>query len=45
MSLASYQLLYPAILLIYIEVDGVGVEPTPLDFQSSASTELAYRPY
>ncbi len=28
-----------------IEVDGVGIEPTPLGLQPSASTMLAYRPY
>lgn len=26
-------------------VGSVGVEPTPMDFQSIASTELAYFPY
>ena len=28
-----------------IQMGSVGVEPTPMDFQSIASTELAYFPY
>lgn len=28
-----------------VQMGSVGVEPTPADFQSAASTELAYFPY